>query len=260
MGQRVTVLAVATALVAAGGTALADNLRGDAAGNRLVGTEGRDNISGAGGGDHVFGAGGGDHVFGKGSQDRLFGDSGGDDVHGGDGRDRLQGSLGQDDLYGQAGNDFVNAIDGQVNDSVDCGEGENDVAGIDGFFFGQDSDQIAENCENLYLAIPGGVGVRVGGERATTDLVHRYGRRGRAGQGGRPPESDQVGTPAVRVVRPGAIGLPALPLGLVPGRREVPSVSGDGGGRSGKPNRERVRRAGTRRRVPARYVPVATGP
>ena len=165
MGQRVTVLAVATALalVAAGGTALADSLRGDAAGNRLVGTEGRDNISGAGGGDHVFG---------KGSQDRLFGDSGGDDVHGGDGRDRLQGSLGQDDLYGQAGNDFVNAIDGQVNDSVDCGEGENDVAGIDGFFFGQDSDQIAENCENLYLAIPGGVGVQVGGEGATTDLSY----------------------------------------------------------------------------------------
>ena len=164
MGRRTVVLAVAAvlALVATSGTALAANIQGNGGDNRLVGTDGRDTISGGSGYDDIFG---------KGRQDRLFGDTGRDDVHGGDGRDRLQGGLGQDELYGQAGNDFVNAIDGQVNDFVDCGEGENDVAGIDGFFFGQDSDQIAENCENLYLAIPGGVGVQVGGDTADLSYI-----------------------------------------------------------------------------------------
>lgn len=161
MGRRVTVLAVTAmlAMVAASGVALADNVVGDGAGNRLVGTDGKDNISGAGGADDILG---------KGGQDRLFGDAGNDDVSGGDRGDRLQAGTGQDDLFGQSGNDFLNAIDGQINDSVDCGEGENDVAGIDGFFFTQDSDDVSPNCEDLYLAIPGGVGVRSGAP--ATDL------------------------------------------------------------------------------------------
>ena len=154
MGRRVTVLAVAAmlALVAAGGAALADNVRGDGAGNRLVGTDGKDNISGAGGADDIFG---------KGGQDRLFGDAGNDDVYGGDKGDRIQGGTGQDDLFGQTGNDFVNAIDLQPNDRVDCGEGEFDIAGIDDFTIFSPfemADEVAPNCEVLYVGVPTGNG------------------------------------------------------------------------------------------------------
>jgi Ca2+-binding RTX toxin-like protein len=162
MGRRALVLAVAAvlALVAASGVALADNIHGNGGDNRLVGTDGRDTISGGSGYDDIYG---------KDRQDRLFGDTGKDDVYGGDRGDRLQGGLGADDLFGQAGNDFVNAIDGQTNDRVDCGEGENDIAGIDDFTIfdpSGEADEVAPNCENLYLAIPGGVGVR-GGAPAT---------------------------------------------------------------------------------------------
>lgn len=148
MGRRAGVLAVAAvlALVAASGVALADNVQGNGAGNRLVGTEGKDTISG----------GGGDDIFGKGGQDRLFGDSGNDEVHGGKGNDRLQTGLGRDALFGDGGNDFVNAIDGQTNDFVDCGNGEFDVAGIDveGFMGpGGDADIIVPNCEAVYIGI-----------------------------------------------------------------------------------------------------------
>jgi Ca2+-binding RTX toxin-like protein len=149
MGRRMGLLAAAIMLAVAtmGGVALADNVRGDGSGNRLTGTDGKDNISGAGGGDNIFGRGG---------QDRLFGDAGNDDVSGGDGRDRLQGGTGQDDLFGQQGNDFVNAIDLQPNDLVDCGQGDMDVAGIDAFgiFIPVDeTDEVAPNCELLYVGI-----------------------------------------------------------------------------------------------------------
>lgn len=152
MGRRVGLLAAAivVALATTGGVALADNVRGDASGNRLTGTAGKDNISGAGGDDDIFGRGG---------QDRLFGDAGSDDVSGGDGRDRLQGGTGQDDLFGQQGNDFVNAIDLQPNDLVDCGQGDMDVAGIDAFGIFipvEQTDEVAPNCELLYVGIPFG--------------------------------------------------------------------------------------------------------
>jgi hypothetical protein len=152
MGRRVGLLAAAVmlALVTAGGVALADNVRGDSSGNRLVGTDGKDNI---------FGNGGNDDILGKGGLDRLFGDAGNDDVSGGPQGDRIQGGTGQDDLFGQQGNDFVNAIDLQTNDSVDCGEGDFDVAGIDGGFFQEDTDEVAPNCELLYVRVPIGPGV-----------------------------------------------------------------------------------------------------
>jgi len=143
------------ALVMAGGAALAENVRGDSSNDRLVGTDGKDNISGNGGNDDIFG---------KGGLDRLFGDAGNDDISGGAQGDRIQGGTGQDDLFGQQGNDFVNAIDLQTNDSVDCGEGDFDVAGIDGGFIGEngDADEVAPNCELLYVGVPIGPGVPLG--------------------------------------------------------------------------------------------------
>ena len=136
MGRRAMVLAAAV---------LAGNMQGGAGGDRLVGADGRDNISGVGGTDDIFG---------KGGQDRLFGDSG-NDVYGGDRGDRLQAGMGRDGLFGQQGNDFVNAFDGQFNDSFDCGEGENDVAAVDGFIFSSDADDVSPSCESLYFGIPG---------------------------------------------------------------------------------------------------------
>jgi hypothetical protein len=155
--MRRTVLLVAVmalAMVAASGVALADNIEGNGANNRLVGTNGKDTISGGGGADDIFGRDG---------ADRLFGDSGNDDVHGGKGDDRLQSGLGQDVLFGDSGSDFVNAIDGQYNDVVDCGEGDGDVAAADIDLFSEGSgraDQFSENCEFLYVGIgpiPGGI-------------------------------------------------------------------------------------------------------
>ena len=148
--RRVMLLAAAMAFALAmvSGAALADNIQGNGGNNRLVGTNGKDTISGSGGNDDIFG---------KGGQDRLFGDAGNDDVYGGGKGDRLQGGLGRDDLFGQQGNDFANAIDGQVNDRVNCGRGANDIAGIDDFDFAFGSggaDQVAQNCEFLYVPVP----------------------------------------------------------------------------------------------------------
>jgi len=149
MRRTVLLLAVmALAVVAVSGAALADNIEGNGANNRLVGTNVKDTISGGGGADNIFG---------RGAADRLFGDSGNDDVHGGNGDDRLQVGLGQDELFGDGGDDFVNAIDGQTNDRVDCGPGDNDLAGIDDFtpivpIAG--ADEVAPNCEALYVGVP----------------------------------------------------------------------------------------------------------
>ena len=133
------VAVMALAVVAASGVALANNIEGNGANNRLVGTNGKDSISGGGGADSIFGRGG---------SDRLFGDSGNDDVHGGKGDDRLQVGLGQDDLFGDAGDDFANAIDGQTNDRVDCGPGVEDVAGVD--LLAGVVDRFSANCEFVY--------------------------------------------------------------------------------------------------------------
>jgi Ca2+-binding RTX toxin-like protein len=138
---------LALATVIASGVALADNIEGNGANNRLVGTNGKDTISGGGGADSIFG---------KGGSDRLFGDSGNDDIHGGNGNDRLQVGTGQDELFGQGGFDFVNAIDLQTNDRVDCGPGD-DIAGIDDFTIFipvEEADFVAPNCEILYVGVP----------------------------------------------------------------------------------------------------------
>jgi hypothetical protein len=138
------VAAVLAALVAASGAALAENIAGGNGNNHLVGTGDRDVISGAGGNDDIYG---------RGDQDRLFGDTGDDDVFGGKAGDRLQSGLGQDDLFGQGGNDFANAIDGVPNDTVDCGGGNNDIAGIDDLFqVGAGADNVSQDCETLYVA------------------------------------------------------------------------------------------------------------
>jgi hypothetical protein len=146
MRRRATMLVamVALAMVVGSGVALADSIAGDGGNNRLVGTPGKDVISGAGGNDDISG---------KRADDRLLGDAGNDDVFGGSGDDRLQAGVGEDDLSGQRGSDFVNAIDFQANDTVDCGRG-NDLAGIDVLSqVGGGDDTFSENCEAIYFPI-----------------------------------------------------------------------------------------------------------
>lgn len=159
------VAAMLVTLVAASGAALAKNIAGGNGDNRLVGTGGRDVISGAGGNDDIYG---------KGDQDRLFGDTGDDDVYGGKAGDRLQSGLGRDDLFGQKGNDFANAIDGQGNDSVDCGPGDNDIAGVDFLSLqeGPGGDNVSDDCEVLYVAF---LTCRCpGGQRSAADAVAEF--------------------------------------------------------------------------------------
>lgn len=132
MRRRAAMLAalVTLAMVAAGGGALADSISGNASNERLAGTDGKDHISGDGGNDDLFG---------------------------GDRGDALQGGLGADDLFGQKGRDFVNAIDGQANDSVDCGPGF-DVAGFDDLSqVNRGADDVdLESCEIVYVPVIGG--------------------------------------------------------------------------------------------------------
>jgi Ca2+-binding RTX toxin-like protein len=107
--------------------------------------------------DNISGSGGNDDIFGKDGRDSLFGGNDGD---------ALQGGLGEDDLFGQRGSDFVNAIDGQASDSVDCRRGANDVAGIDNLSqVGSSTDDVSEECEDLYIPtiVFGGASARSSG-------------------------------------------------------------------------------------------------
>ena len=137
---------MALTMVAASGAALADRIVGNGGDNRLVGTNGK---------DVILGSTGDDSIFGRGAADRLDGDTGRDDVHGGKGDDRLQSGLGRDELFGGKGDDFANAIDGQLNDRIDCGPGDEDVAGIDEADTTTPQggeDEFAPNCEKVYIA------------------------------------------------------------------------------------------------------------
>ena len=65
--------------------------------------------------------------------------------------------LGQDELFGDAGDDLANAIDGQTNDRVDCGPGDDDIAGIDDFSIFipiGEADFVDPNRENFFVGVP----------------------------------------------------------------------------------------------------------
>jgi Ca2+-binding RTX toxin-like protein len=150
-GMRRTVLLLAVmalAVVAASGVALANNIEGDGANNRLVGTNGKDTISGAGGDDSIFGRGG---------DDRLYGDSGRDRVSGGADPDDVFGGKGADDLFGNGADDYMNSSDNRGGDFVDCGPGF-DSAVIDQVDFGTPTEPVegndtTVNCEDVTVVL-----------------------------------------------------------------------------------------------------------
>src|SRR5829696_5505046 len=79
--------------------------------------------------------------------DDLEGTNQMDRIYGLGAKDTLRGRAGNDDCYGGRGaNDTILAADGQL-DVVDCGLGT-DTAYVD------ELDEVAENCEEVFLARP----------------------------------------------------------------------------------------------------------
>ena len=124
MSRLVLLVVVAAAVLAAGGTALAERLACD--GGKCVGGDGPDTMYGSGvrgeiyslkGGDLVRANAGSDLVNGDGGDDRLVGGRGDDAVHGSDGEDVVAGNPGNDRLTGGTGSDRIEAADG-IRDSI----------------------------------------------------------------------------------------------------------------------------------------------
>jgi len=120
------------------GSAFADDIRGDNAGNFIDGGDGDDIIEGRGGDDYLNGGLGADIIRGGDGDDHIAGDPGGrelppsglaspDEMYGGAGNDELQGGAHNDKMYGEAGDDLFHASWG--NDLMDGGDGY-DVAEI----------------------------------------------------------------------------------------------------------------------------------
>jgi RTX calcium-binding nonapeptide repeat (4 copies) len=134
---------------------------GTQADNLMRGTRGADMIIAKGGTDGVNGRGGSDSVLGgPGSDDpgsspsghnpsyHLEGGPGHDHVHGGAGEDSVTDEYGpangypsdSDVLFGGLANDFLNGLDGDNRDYLDCGPGHNVYSADPG-------DTVRANCQ-----------------------------------------------------------------------------------------------------------------
>jgi Ca2+-binding RTX toxin-like protein len=119
-------------------------------GDILFGNRGNDTISGGDGIDVIFGGRDNDNLDGGNHLDIVRGRSGDDTVAGGEGPDLLFGGWGTDTLSGGAGNDRLHAVakDGQL-DTLDCGEGNRDVAVVRG-----GEPVTLSNCERVRTVPP----------------------------------------------------------------------------------------------------------
>ena len=100
---------------------------------------GIENVTGGAGNDVLGGDDGPNVLSGNAGNDTVNGLDGADTLHGGDGRDIIAGDLGSDMLFGDGGDDSLLAFDG-VADALDCGDGADDDAQVDGL-------DRADNCE-----------------------------------------------------------------------------------------------------------------
>jgi Ca2+-binding RTX toxin-like protein len=98
-----------------------------------------ENVAGGAGNDVISGDDGPNDLAGNGGNDTINGLDGPDVLHGGDGRDIVSGDLGSDTLLGDGGDDSLLAFD-SVADVLDCGDGTDDDAQVDGL-------DRADNCE-----------------------------------------------------------------------------------------------------------------
>jgi Ca2+-binding RTX toxin-like protein len=95
-----------------------------------IGGAGSDGIIGSSnGGDQLRGGSGNDNIFGRGRNDALYG---------GPGPDHLSGGTGKDFLSGGTGPDFLKARDGERDQRILCGSG-NDRATLDRIDFSHTS-------------------------------------------------------------------------------------------------------------------------
>ncbi len=125
------VAAVAVALLAAGGVALAATIDcpGDCTGtadpDRLIGSSNPQTMQGLEGGDSISGYRGDDDVVGGRGGDAVYGGLGDDEVYGNQGNDYVEGDYGHDLIDTGLGSDLVAARDG-YEDRIICGEGTDD--------------------------------------------------------------------------------------------------------------------------------------
>lgn len=103
------------------GSPYADDMHGDADGNRLDGGAGDDRILGGAGNDTLIGDTGDDILRGESGTDYVFGESGADFLFGGPANDTLSGGDGNDTMYGRRGNDTLRG--GEGTDRADGGDG-----------------------------------------------------------------------------------------------------------------------------------------
>jgi hypothetical protein len=130
--------------------------------NDMLGTEFNDRIAALGSNDRVNALRGDDRLEGGPGDDSVFGGGGDDALYGGEGRDMLRDEdpFGRnstdpsytppppdtDRVYGGADNDFIDVHDGDTDDVVSCGEGQ-DTVRFDKI--GTDSDKLGD-CEVRY--------------------------------------------------------------------------------------------------------------
>ena len=112
-------LAVAAALLLAGGVALAQEIT--CGGGRCEGTAQADQIAGTAGDDEILGRGGDDTIRGNGGGDVVRGGAGHDTISV-TGRDRQP-----DAVFGGFGDDLIGVDENNSADQVDCGPGTDTV-------------------------------------------------------------------------------------------------------------------------------------
>lgn len=127
---------------------------------RCNGSSGNDRITGSSRADKIYAFAGSDLVDARGGQDVVLGGADNDDpnagggLEGGAGNDTVRGQKGNDTvqdeprgdvdrLFGNEGNDFVDGLDGDQRDVLDCGSGR-DVYQADR------RDEVRRNCEREF--------------------------------------------------------------------------------------------------------------
>ena len=109
-----------------------DDLTGTAAAQQFFGGAGDDVIDGAGGDDGLHGEAGEDTLRGGSGLDTLYGGTDADAIDGGadadaidagSGDDEVTGGAGVDRVFGEAGADVLRVRDGEVDETVNCGDG-----------------------------------------------------------------------------------------------------------------------------------------
>ncbi|HEX8911307.1 MAG TPA: calcium-binding protein [Humisphaera sp.] len=103
--------------------AVANVFSGGAGNDKLDGKGGNDTLAGGAGNDTLIGGDGNDTLGGNDGNDTLSGGKGDDVCNGDAGDDIITGGLGRDTIKGGAGNDFIFAQDGQIDASIDGGDG-----------------------------------------------------------------------------------------------------------------------------------------